>query len=420
MLIPLLKSPFLTIWFVYICFSILKLMKLFLNKLLISCFAFLLLSCNNKKDAESTVKLNKDGIPILQPFEDEMPQLTTNYVNEKKQKVEAFFDKVWNKNDNVSFLVAQNGQIIYENYMGFANKNRGENISKETPLHIASVSKVLTATAILMLVDADKIKLEQKVTDFIPDFPYPEITVQTLLNHRSGMKNYAYFTYKTGVWDNKKELTNQDIVMIMKNFKVPLESKTNTRFAYCNTNYAMLALIIEKVTGLKYPDAMQEMIFKPLGMTHTFVYETSKHLGKVSLSYKGNMDLAIEYLDGIYGDKNIYSTPRDLLKFDIARYSSSYLNTKLLKKVYQGYSHECKGERNYGLGIRMLEFNKCEPFYYHNGWWHGNTSCYINMRKEKVTMFVISNKYTKKTYKTKKLAPLFGDYPFKTIDETEE
>ena len=55
-------------------------MKHFLYKLLISCFAFLLISCNNKKDAESTVKLNKDGIPILQPFEDEMPQLTTNYV----------------------------------------------------------------------------------------------------------------------------------------------------------------------------------------------------------------------------------------------------------------------------------------------------------------------------------------------------
>jgi len=229
-------------------------------------------------------------------------------------------------------LVAQNGQIIYENYLGFANKNKGEDITKDTPLHIASVSKVLTATAILMLVDAGKIKLEQKVTDFLPDFPYPEVTVQMLLNHRSGMKNYAYFTYNTGVWDTKKELTNADIVTIMKEHQVPLESKTDTRFGYCNTNYAMLALIIEKVTHLKYPEAMQEMIFRPLGMTHTFVYETEKHKGKVSLSYKGNMDLAVEYLDGVYGDKNIYSTPRDLLKFDVARYSPSFLNPELLKK----------------------------------------------------------------------------------------
>ena len=385
------------------------------------CLSVFVVSCTKeKKTAEGVVKINKSGLPVMQPLQEEMPQLTAAYVNEKKQKVAHFFDKVWNENDNVSFLVAQNGQIIYENYKGFANKNKGETITKDTPLHIASVSKVLTATAVLMLIDANKLKLEQKVTEFLPNFPYPEVTVQTLLNHRSGMKNYAYFTYKTGVWDTKKELTNEDIVTVMKDYNIPLESKTDTRFGYCNTNYAMLALIIEKVTGLKYPEAMQEMIFKPLGMTHTFVYETAKHKGNVSLSYKGNMDLAVEYLDGVYGDKNIYSTPRDLLKFDKARYAPYFLNPELLQKVYKGYSYEKKGERNYGLGIRILEFDKGEPFYYHNGWWHGNTSCFINMKKEKVTMFVISNKYTHKTYQTKKLAPIFGDYPFKSVDDKEE
>lgn len=394
---------------------------LFLYNLIFLCFTLLFMACSKeKKTVQAVVKINKEGLPVLQPLLEEMPVLTAGYVNEKKHNIAKFYDKIWNENDNVSFLVAQNGQIIYENYQGFANRAKGEDITKDTPLHIASVSKVVTATAVLMLVDAGKIKLEQKVTEFLPDFPYPDVSVLTLLNHRSGMKNYAYFTYKTGVWDIKKELTNEDIVKIMKNYNVPLESKTDTRFGYCNTNYAMLALIIEKVTNLKYPEAMQEMIFKPLGMTHTFVYETSKHAGKVSLSYRGNMDLAVEYLDGIYGDKNIYSTPRDLLKFDIARYNSSFLNPELLKKMYQGYSYERKGERNYGLGIRMLEFETGEPFYYHNGWWHGNTACFVNMRKEKVTMFVLSNKFTRKTYKTKMLAPLFGDYPFKTVDETEE
>ncbi|MEC4004820.1 serine hydrolase domain-containing protein [Flavobacterium sp. SUN052] len=393
-----------------------------LNKLFfVFCITLITVSCSKeKKNAQVIIKTNNNGLPIMQPLQEEMPKLTAGYINEKHAKIAQFFEKVWKENDNVSFLVAQNGQIIYENYQGFANRAKGEDINKDTPLHIASVSKVLTATAVLLLIDAGKIKLDQKVTEFLPNFPYPDVTVQMLLNHRSGMKNYAYFTYKTGVWDIKKELTNEDIVKVMKDYKIPLETKTDTRFGYCNTNYAMLALIIEKVTNLKYPEAMQEMIFKPLGMTHTFVYETSKNLGKVSLSYKGNMDLAVEYLDGVYGDKNIYSTPRDLLKFDLSRYNSSYLNPELLKKVYQGYSYERKGERNYGLGIRMLEFDKGEPFYYHNGWWHGNTSCYINMRKEKVTMFVISNKYTHKTYQTKKLAPLFGDYPFKTVDEKEE
>ena len=395
--------------------------RIILYSILLASLGTAIVGCSKeKKTADGVIKINKSGLPVLQPLQKDMPKLTSNYCNDKKSRIDSYFHKVWNKEDNVSFLVAQNGQILYENYNGFANRSKKELITADTPLHIASVSKVVTATAVLMLVDAGKIKLEQKVTEFLPSFPYPDVTVLTLLNHRSGMKNYAYFTYEDGNWDRKKELTNQDIITVMNEKHIPLESKTDTRFGYCNTNYAMLALIIEKVTGLKYPVAMQEMIFKPLDMTHTFVYETVKHLGKVSLTYKGNMDLAVEYLDGVYGDKNIYSTPRDLLKFDVARYAPSYLNPELLKKVYHGYSNEKKGKRNYGLGIRMLEFEKGEPFYYHNGWWHGNTSCYINLKKEKVTMFVISNKYTHKTYKTKQLAPLFGDYPFKTIDEKEE
>lgn len=395
------RYPFKTILFIFISIILIIFLK---EKIF-----------NNESD-----KLGKNGIPVMHPLKQEMPKLSVSYCNEKKIQIDSFFHKVWNEEDNVSFLVAQNGQILYENYNGFANKRQNQLIDKDTPLHIASVSKVLTATAILLLIDAGKIKLEQKATEFLPNFPYPDVTVLTLLDHRSGMKNYAYFTYNDGNWDTKKELTNKDIISVMNDKHIPLESKTDTRFAYCNTNYAMLALIIEKVTGLKYPEAMQEMIFKPLEMKNTFVYETSKHKGKVSLSYKGNMDLAVEYLDGVYGDKNIYSTPRDLLKFDVAKYSSTYLNPELLKKVYHGFSNERKGKRNYGLGIRMLEFEKGEPFYYHNGWWHGNTSCYINMKKEKVTMIVLSNKYTHKTYQTKKLAPLFGDYPFKDKEDKEE
>ncbi|TBX67495.1 class A beta-lactamase-related serine hydrolase [Flavobacterium silvisoli] len=386
-------------------------------------FAVLFTACTKQeKTKDGIIKVNKNGIPVMQPLQEPLPALKTAYINDKKYGVSRFFEKEWSeKNDNVAFLVAKNGQIIYENYMGYANKRTDERITKDTPLHIASVSKVLTATAILMLIDTKKITLEQKVNTIIKNFPYPDVTIQTLLNHRSGMKNYAYFTYENGNWDKKITLTNEDIVKVMVDKQIPLESKTNTRFSYCNTNYAMLALIIEKITGLKYPEAMQEMIFKPLGMSHTFVFDITKDKGKIAPSYKGNnVEIGIDYLDGIYGDKNIYSTPRDLLKFDVARYAPFFLNADLLKKVYKGYSYESKGQRNYGLGVRMMEFEKGEPFFYHNGWWHGNTSCFITLRKEKVTMIVLSNKFTKKTYRTKKLASLFGDYPFKLNDDGEE
>lgn len=383
----------------------------------------LTVSCSKQEkiDDAPIVKMNKDGIPIMMPLQEEMPKLTPAFINDKRYATSRYFEKMWSeKNDNVAFLVAKNGQIIYENYMGFANKRTGENITKDTPLHIASVSKVLTSTAVLMLVDANKIKLDQKVNTIIINFPYPDVTIQTLLNHRSGMRNYSYFTSENGNWDKKETLTNEDIVKVMVEKGIQLETKTDTHFSYCNTNYAMLALIIEKVTGLKYPEAMKQMIFQPLGMTSTFVFDITKDRDMIAPSYRGNIEIAIDYLDGIYGDKNIYSTPRDLLKFDKARYAPFFLNPDLIKKIYTGYSHESKGTRNYGLGVRMFEWEKGEPFYYHNGWWHGNTSSFITLRKEKVSIIVLSNKYTHKTYQTKRLAALFGDYPFKLNDDGEE
>ena len=389
---------------------------LLLLLVLSSCMKEKKIEIKELKDAE----LPKDALPKMKPLVNETPKLTAEYINSTKSSVEAFYNKNWPNNSmNGSFLVAKNGQIIYEKYEGFANFRDKTPITSTTPIHIASVSKVLTATAILKLVNAQRIDLDDKVTVYLKEFPYPEVTVRMLLSHRSGMRSYAYFTDRDkNVWDRHNTLTNQDILTIMGTKKIGLEQKTGTRFAYCNTNYAMLALIIEKVTKLSYREAMSQMIFKPLGMTNTFVLDFDKDKKKVAPSYKGNrVEIGIDYLDKVYGDKNIYSTPRDLLKFDRARNSPSFLEPELLKQVYTGYSNEHPGRKNYGLGIRMINWETGKSFYFHNGWWHGFTSSYITLKDENVTIIALSNKFTKSTYSVRKLAPLFGDYPFKVEDE---
>lgn len=382
-------------------------------------FAFFACSCgkDHKKPADVAVDEN-DTMVRMDKYKITGPKLSASYVNQKKNAIDHFVKKTWrSENENLSMLVARNGQIIYEKYQGVADKNKKVQMSADTPLHLASVSKVITATAILELIDAGKIELDQKVNTILTNFPYPDITIKTLLNHRSGLRNYAYYTDQKEIWDRHKVLRNQDILNLFIKNKTPLDFETDHKFAYCNTNYAMLALVIEKVTGLKYPDAMREIIFKPLGMEHTFVMEYDKDRKKVIPSYKGNnVEIGMDFLDAIYGDKNIYSTPRDLLKFDMARYSPDFLNPKLKKQVYVGYSYEHKGEKNYGLGIRMIEWVTGQHFYFHNGWWHGNTSSYVNLKKEKVMIVALSNKYSQKTYRVRFLATLFGDYPFK-IDE---
>jgi len=347
------------------------------------------------------------------------PKLTSKYIDNKKKSIAYFYNNNWSrKSANGGFLVAQNGQIIFEKYDGYANYKAKSKMTSTTPLHIASVSKVITATAILKLVSAKKLNLEQKVNTILKEFPYPDVTIKTLLNHRTGIRNYAYFTEKKGIWDRHKILTNQDILTIMATKGIDLEFKTNTRFSYCNTNYAMLALVIEKITGKTYKDAMEKIIFKPLGMKDTYVFDYENDKKTATPSYRANFSLVpMDYLDAIYGDKNIYSTPRDLLKFDDGRNSANFLDPKLLKLAYIGYSNEYKGTKNYGLGIRMVNWDNGKNFYFHNGWWHGNTSAYITMPDEKVTIIALSNRMDRRTYKIKNLAALFGDYPFKLADE---
>ncbi|WP_310379857.1 serine hydrolase domain-containing protein [Flavobacterium sp.] len=377
-------------------------------------------SCSKeKKVALSDAQLPKNALPKMKPLQNETPKLTADYIDSKKRSIDSFYTKNWNNSANGSFLVAKNGQIIYEKYEGYANFRDKTRITSKTPLHIASVSKVLTATAILKLVNAKRIDLNQKVTTILKEFPYPDVTIRTLLNHRSGMRSYAYFTDRDPqVWDSHKILTNQDLLTIMATKKIALEYKTDSRFTYCNTNYAMLALIIEKTTKLTYKEAMKQIIFKPLGMKNTFVMDYDTDRKTVAPSYKGNkVEIGMDYLDAIYGDKNIYSTPRDLLKFDRARYSPSFLEPALLAQVYKGYSNERKGTKNYGLGIRMINWDTGQNFYFHNGWWHGNTSAFITLPKEKVTLIALSNKFTRNTYNIRKLSVLFGDYPFRLEDE---
>ncbi len=383
-------------------------------------FAFLTLSCQDKTTPEIASANLLDTIDGI--YTVKMPALSDSYKEEKKQIVSAFFEKNWVKNKvSGGFLVAKNGEIIYENYQGNSNVENDTKITPDTPIHIASVSKVLTAAVIMKLVDAGKLKLSQNVNTILSPFPYQNITIETLLNHRSGLPNYAYFCDDRKVWDHSKTLTNQDVLDLLNKHKFPLQGGTDKRFAYCNTNYVLLALVIEKVSKMNYRDAMEKLLFAPLKMKNTFVIDCDQDKDNVCQSYKGNnVRLAFDHLDGTYGDKNIYSTPRDLLKFDKATYSPAFLSQKLVDAVYKGYSYEHRGTRNYGLGIRMYEWNTGQKMFYHNGWWHGNTSSYIKLKEDTVAIFALSNKYTKQTYQSWKLAPDFGDYPFKLDKDDKE
>jgi len=178
---------------------------------------------------------------------------------------------------------------------------------------------------------------------------------------------------------------------------------------------------MEKMLGtilanLKYSDVLYMLLYLclPSVNLNTFVFDYDKDKDSIAKSYKYNgYEWAWDDFDRTYGDKNIYSTPRDLFKLDIAMYSDDFLPKKIKDEIFTGYSYEQKGYKNYGLGMRMLEYEDGKKLLYHNGWWHGNNTVFVHDVNNQFTVIALGNKQNKVIYTSFKLAGLTGAYPLK-------
>lgn len=326
--------------------------------------------------------------------------------------IENFYHKIWlGGNLSGGFLVAKGGDILFENYTGYARENDSLPITRTTPMHVASVSKPLTAMAILKLVEAKDLALGDHLSKIFPGFPYPEITIAMLLEHRSGLPRYGYFLERGGVPTNQY-ITNRFILDYLIKNKPKLARHPGTGFMYSNTNYALLALVVEKLTNMPFPKAMQEMIFKPLKMKHTFIFQ-EKDIPTAAQSFyrSGRRLYPLNYLDLVYGDKNVYTTPRDLYNFSKALYDKNFLKPGLKRLIFLPYSNENPGIKNYGLGFRMRVYPNGEKLIYHTGWWHGSNALFVHLLKSKATIVAIGNVYSTRLYTTLALSGLFEDFP---------
>lgn len=325
---------------------------------------------------------------------------------------EIWYDTILKKSGfNGGMLVAQNGKIIFEKYAGTIHLKGTDSITKETPMHIASISKTFTAMCILKLYQDKKLSLDDEYSKYFPQFNYPGVTIRTLLDHRSGLPNYLYFMDALG-WNKKTFITNKDVLDYLISKKNQLQNITapNTHFTYCNTNYALLALLAEKITGTAFPELMKQTFFDPLQMKHTYIYVPADSAGATpSYDWRGKQ-IALEYLDDVYGDKNVYTTPEDLLIWDRALRSNLIFSKETLEQAYTGYSNEKPGIKNYGLGWRMNTYPNGKKIIYHNGWWHGSNAAFVRLFDENATIIIIGNKFNRNIYKAKDLSNIFGNY----------
>ena len=393
--------------------------------------AFILFSCKKESSEEEIIKTtlpNYGNVDLDKVFNRRDGKLENK--DSIISMIDRYYKNVWEKGDLWGgFIVAKGDEVLYESYRGFAQGKDEEPINDTIALHVASISKSLTAMGTLKLVEAGKINLEDPLTKYFPKFPYPKVTVFTLLSQRSGLPKYEYVIEKIKPAPpelSKKYLTNQDILNMLIRYQPELARATDTGFMYCNTNYALLALLIEKVTEKSFPEAMKQMVFRPLKMKHSYIFQEKDTLTAAKSFYqRGPRVYPYDRLDLIYGDKNVYTTPRDLLNFSKALYSKDFLKPELKQKIFEPYSNERPGINNYGLGFRMKVFDENEKLTYHNGWWHGTNSVFAHLLKSQVTIIAIGNKYSTRVYTTLALSGLFENFPYetekfqKTINQTD-
>ena len=318
---------------------------------------------------------------------------------------------------NGAILVAKSGKIVFERYNGLTEINKGVPIDSSIAFHLASISKTFTAMGILKLGQDNKLNIDDPVSKYVENFPYSDITIRNLLSHRSGLPNYVHFMESMG-WNTRERLTNQSLLdFIVKNARKISRGRSNSYFDYSNTNYALLAIIIEKISNLSYDTFLDNTFFKPIGMYNTFVYNPSMQKTVLPSFKFNNQKEGFNFLDAVYGDKNIYSTVRDMMKWDLAISDGTLFTKATLDQAFQGYSYERKGIKNYGLGWRLYEMPSGKKIIYHNGWWHGNNTVFSKIPNDSTTIIVLGNKFNRSIYQAKKIIGIYDGYGFQFNDD---
>lgn len=283
-------------------------------------------------------------------------------------------------------LVIHDGAIAFTRGWGMANIETGISFSPDTPSAIASLTKQFTAVAVLILYEREELTLETAIRSILPELPaaWSEITVHHLLTHQSGIPNYTDITGDTP--EAIDGLTNQDALdLVLQDPTLDFPPGTNT--SYSNTGYIILAMMVERLTGMSYAEFLHETIFQPLGMMATFVSDESVvYPSNTAQPYDEHNQLN-EYVLYTYGDGGIYMTLNDYFKWDRALYTDDIVQQSTLELAFTGYTG---GDNNYGYGW-MVGSHYGSKSLRHGGFSTGFLNYVLRIPEQRFTYLFLSN-----------------------------
>lgn len=291
----------------------------------------------------------------------------------------------------IALYVETGGKKLYKNGFGLADVPNNRNINAKTNFRMASVSKQFTAMCILLLEKDKKLSFDDPISRFFPEIPSSvgqKILLRHLLTHSSGILDYESLMDDS----RKTQLLDTDVLNLLSHQDTTYFNP-GSQFRYSNSAYALLALIVERVSGQSFPSFMHERIFKPLKMNRSYVYEVSTDIPNRAMGFARDKNSRLYPNDqsstsAVKGDGGVYTSLNDYNKWTRALWKGSFLD---LSSVLRRMNFSIKEITGSYYGPGWFYFDKGSPALFHSGSTCGFSTFSINIPGQKTSIVYFSN-----------------------------
>ncbi len=331
-------------------------------------------------------------------------------------RIDSFFTALYkDKQINGNVLIAEQGKPVYRKSFGYANLENETLNNDASVFDLASISKLFTSVAVLQLKERGRLKLDAPLVKYLPDFPFPEITIRQLLSHTSGLPDFELFDSYIKQ-DSNRIIKNADIIPILKASR-KLLFKPGEKWNYSSPGMGLLALLVERISGLSFEDYLTKYVWKPARMYNTHINSRLAPLNDKNLT--GNYDLAnhfssnlipsnttrdgkwfLQVAGGMQGPGLVVSTTQDLLLFDQALYSGKLLSQATQTEAFTptrlnngepAYVNSSAGRTYIGLGWMIMADSSAGKIVYHSGFRPGGSTIFLRNITRRHTVIMLDN-----------------------------
>lgn len=311
-------------------------------------------------------------------------------------------------NINGVVLLKQAGCSAVMAARGWADRNLQKPLHVDSVFELASLAKPITAVAVIQLAEKGVLNLEDDLSKWLPNFPYAHIQIIHLLQHTSGLPEYMQLLAEHAAeW--KGTISNHTVLDLLIQNKPDIYFEPGESWAYTNTNYVLLALLVEKATGRSFADYLQEAIFQPLGMEHSFVATAppAENMAEphaydpIKQQYVSPADLPeysyVTYMKAVQGDGSILSNAEDLMAFMEGWQSGKLAGLDTVREAETPVDLGMEGSIGYGYGWLVADTDKGMRVG-HTGGWPGSSTCLYHYPEHGKTLICLLNEESEQEF----------------------